>query len=310
MKSMPRTGIVDAHVHVYPAQVAADPAAWGRARGETGWADCVAPEGRRSIQGWADPDALIADMDEAGVDACVMLGWYWERQETCDLQNGWYSEWIRRHPGRLMGFAAVQPAAGPRSIDGLKRALDSGLCGVGESLPQAQGFALDDPLWRRVVETAVIRRVPITLHATDPEAGPAAGPKTPLGAYVRLAREYPEATLILAHWGGGLALRGLPEGEQLPANIYFDTAASPLLCEIGAFRRAVDRVGAERILYGSDYPLILYPRETRRPGFKRFLGEIDRAGLGAGERAAILGSNIRRLLAQGRAGGSADCKAP
>jgi hypothetical protein len=310
MKSMPRTGIVDAHVHAYPTEVAADPGAWGRARGETGWADCVAPEGRRSIQGWADPDALIADMDEAGVDACVMLGWYWERQETCDLQNGWYSEWIRRHPGRLMGFAAVQPAAGPRSIDGLKRALDSGLCGVGESLPQAQGFALDDPLWRQVVETAVSRRVPVTLHATDPGAGPAAGPKTPLGAYVQLAREYPEATLILAHWGGGLALRGLPERERLPANLYFDTAASPLLYDLGAFRRAVDRVGAERILYGSDYPLILYPRESRRPGFKRFLGEIERAGLGVGERAAILGSNIRRLLAQGRAGGPADYRAP
>jgi predicted TIM-barrel fold metal-dependent hydrolase len=302
---MPRNGIIDAHVHAYPAEVAADPAGWGRAHGEPGWTECVAPAGRRSLQGWADPDALVADMDEAGVDACVMLGWYWERQETCDLQNGWYSQWIRRHPGRLMGFAAVQPAAGPRSVDALERALDSGLCGVGEMLPQAQGFALGDPCWRRVVEAAIKRRVPITLHATDPGAGPAAGPKTPLEAYVRLAREYPEATLILAHWGGGLALRSGPrQGEELPPNLYFDTAASPLLCDCGAFRRAIDRVGAGRILYGSDYPLILYPRESRRPGFGRFLDEVDRAGLDAGERAAILGSNIRGLLARGAPGGS------
>ncbi len=297
---MPRTGIVDAHVHAYPAEVAADPSGWGRAHGEPGWTDCVAPAGRPSLQGWADPDALVSDMDEAGVDSCVMLGWYWQRQETCDLQNGWYSEWIRRHPGRLMGFAAVQPAAGPRSIDALERALDSGLCGVGEMLPYAQGFALQDPCWRRVVEVAINRRIPITLHATDPDAGPAAGPKTPLDRYLRLARDYPEATLILAHWGGGLALRDWSAaGETLPPNLYFDTAASPLLRDSGAFRRAVDSVGAGRILYGSDYPLLLYPRESRRPDFKRFLGDINRAGLDAGERAAILGSNIVRLLPKG-----------
>jgi hypothetical protein len=67
------------------------------------------------------------------------------------------------------------------------------------------------------------------------------------------------------------------------------------------FRSAVDRVGAQRIIFGSDYPLILYPREGRKPGFARFLGEVAAAGLTAGEREAILGSNIRRLLAPGLA---------
>jgi predicted TIM-barrel fold metal-dependent hydrolase len=303
MTAMADAGIVDAHIHMYPAEAAADPAAWGRARGEPGWAAVVAPPGRRSVQGWADPKTLIADMDEAGVGSCAMLGWYWERQETCDLQNGWYSELIRRHPGRLVGFAAVQPAAGQRAIDGLERALDSGLCGVGEILPRAQGFDLGSPWWGRVVAAAIRRGAPITLHATDPGAGPAAGPKTPLDAYVRLAREYPEATFILAHWGGGLAMEEPPAGEPLPPNVFFDTAASPLLYDPGVFRRAVDRVGAGRIIYGSDYPLILYPKHSRRPGFKRFLDEIAGAGLSAGERAAILGSNIRRLLPPGPAGG-------
>ncbi|HMD60083.1 MAG TPA: amidohydrolase family protein, partial [Opitutaceae bacterium] len=226
-------GIIDAHVHVYPSEVASDPAAWGGARGEPGWTACVAPAGRRSVQGWADPDALIADMDEAGVGACVMLGWYWQRQETCDLQNAWHSQWIRRHPGRLLGFAAVQPAAGAKAIEGLERALDSGLCGVGEVLPQAQGFELESPWWGRVVAAAIRRGVPVTLHATDPGAPAAAGPRTPLDGYIRLAREYPEAKIILAHWGGGLALREPPPSAELPANLYFDTAASPLLYDAG-----------------------------------------------------------------------------
>jgi predicted TIM-barrel fold metal-dependent hydrolase len=298
---MKPTGIIDAHIHAYPADVAADPAGWGRARAEGAWVDCVAPEGGKSIQGWAGPDAVIADMDAAGVEACVMLGWYWEQQDTCELQNAWHLEWVRRHPGRLLGFAAVQPGAGRRSVDALERALDSGLCGVGELLPQVQGYTLEDPLFRRVVEVAAGRRVPINLHATDPGKGPAAGPRTPLGAYVRLAREYPEATFILAHWGGGLAFRGSGDGEELPANLYFDTAASPLLYDPGVFRRAVDRVGAARILYGSDYPLMLYPRASRDTGFGRFLAEIAAAGLTEDERAQILGSNIRRLMSEGLA---------
>jgi uncharacterized protein len=298
---MNETGTVDAHVHVYPAEVAAGPAAWGRARGEPGWVACVAPGGKRSLQGWSDPDAVVAHMDEAGVDACVMLGWYWERQETCDLQNGWHADWIRRHPKRLLGFAAVQPSGGARSVEALERALDSGLCGVGEILPQAQGFTLDDPAWRSVVELAIRRRVPINLHATDPGKGPGAGPRTPLEGYVRLAREYPEATIILAHWGGGLAFRGHAGEDPLPQNLYFDTAASPLLYDPGVFRQAVDRVGAAHVLYGSDYPLMLYPRESRLPGFTRFLGEIAAAGLTPDERTEILGSNIRRLLSPGLA---------
>jgi hypothetical protein len=241
-------------------------------------------------------------MDEAGVAACVMLGWYWERQETCDLQNGWYARWIRRNPERLLGFATVQPSAGRAAIDALERALDSGLCGIGELLPPARGPFLGDPWWRRVFEVAADRGVPVNLHATDPEAGPAAGLPTPLGDYVQLAREYPRVPIILAHFGGGLAFRDLQElVGPLPENLYFDTAASPLLYDIKVFRTALDRVGAERILYGSDYPLLLYPNEERKPGFARFLGEVAGAGLTAGERGAILGSNIRRLLAPGLA---------
>jgi predicted TIM-barrel fold metal-dependent hydrolase len=296
--TLPTAGTVDAHVHMYPAQVAADPAGWGRDHGEPAWTDCVAPRGRRSIQGWSDPRTLMADMDEAGIGACVMLGWYWQRQETCDLQNGWYLDWIRRHPGKLLGFAAVQPAGGQRSVDALSRALDGGLCGIGELLPPP---ALD-AWWIRVIEIAAARGVPLVFHATDPQAGAAAGPPTPLGEFVRMAGDFPKATFILAHWGGGLAFRQALAGEgPLPANLYFDTAASPLLYGPGVFREAIAKIGAERILYGSDYPLILHPRESRKADFRRFLQEILDAGLSEAERTAILGSNIRRLLGRGAA---------
>jgi len=288
------SGTIDAHIHMYPPEAAADAAGWGRRMGEPGWTACVAPSGKPSIQGWADVPRLLADMDRAGIEKCVMLGWYWERQETCDLQNTAYAGWIRDHPDRLLAFAAVQPADGQLALDGLKRALDAGLCGVGELLPQAQGFGYDDPWWRRAVEIATERGLPITLHVTDPEAPAAAGPRTPFENYLRLAREYPRTPFILAHWGGGLAFR--PSPHPIPPNLFFDTAASPLLYDPTVFRRAVDHVGVDRLLYGSDYPLRLYPRTAREPDFRRFLGEISNSGLTPAEQEKILGGNIKKLL--------------
>jgi hypothetical protein len=295
--------ILDAHVHLFAPEAAADPAGWGNSRGETGWVACVAPEGRRSIQGWSTPEALIARMDEAGVAACVLQGWYWQRQETCELQNAWYQDLAKRYPGRLIAFATVQPAAGRRALDDLERSLDAGMKGIGELLPEAQGYTLEDPGFQKVVAIAEARRLPLTLHATDPEAGAAAGPATPLGPLVELARDHPRATFILAHLGGGLSFRGLPGGEAFPENLYFDTAAAPLLYDPGVYRRSADRVGAERILYGSDYPLLVYPRKMRAPGFGLQLAEIASAGLESGERAQILGQSLRRILAQGLAPG-------
>jgi hypothetical protein len=41
---------------------------------------------------------------------------------------------------------------------------------------------------------------------------------------------------------------------------------------------------------------MLYPRESRRRGFRRFLEEIDGAGLKPAEQEAILSGNLRRIL--------------
>jgi len=290
--------IIDAHVHSYPPEVLAGPQAWGRAHGEGRWTECVATPGSRSVQGWADLPRLLSDMARAGIGQCVLQGWYWESQDSCDRHNAWHAEAIRLHPGRLRGFAAVQPAAGRRAFEAVERALDSGLCGVGEVLPQAQGFAFSDPWWRRIVALAAEKKAPITLHVTDPlMAGGPAGPATPLGDYLQLASDFPEASFILAHWGGGLPFYELNRSVcSRLSNVYYDTAASPLLYDRSIFRRVADLVGPGKILFGSDYPLLVHPRETREPGFELLLRDVAESGLTVEERARILGGNAQALL--------------
>ena len=120
---------------------------------------------------------------------------------------------------------------------------------------------------------------------------------TPLADYVWLARQYPEAILILAHWGGLLPFYELNPGvHKQMSNVYYDTAASPLLYEKKIFRNVLDAIGPERILYGSDYPLRLYPGKLQQPDFQTFLHEIHSANLTPEEEEAILYGNARKLF--------------
>jgi len=290
--------IIDCHVHFFPEEVSADPRKWGTEHREPWWITCVAPLGRRSIQGWATPAVLLRDMDRAGVEKCVLLGWYWENQATCDLQNRWLIDSVQAHPDRLLGFAAVQPRAKQLAADSLKRALDGGLCGIGELFPQAQGYAFRDPYFERIIEIAIDRNAPINLHVTDPLIVTTMASKaTPLEGFVRLAKRFPAAKLILAHWGGGLPFYEL--NRQLRAilqNVSYDCAASPLLYSNRIFRQVIDLIGADRVLYGSDYPLLVYPREQKAPEFKRFLNEIVSVDLTAEEQEKVLGENLLRLI--------------
>ena len=290
--------IIDCHVHLYPEEVFADPAKWGTAHRETWWTECVAPARRRSIQGWASVSELLRDMDRAGVEKCVLLGWYWENQETCDLQNSWYLKWMAAHPDRLLGFATVQPAAGEKAMLALRNALDHGCCGIGELFPAAQGFALNGAEFRSVIKLAIEFGVPMNLHVTDPLLTSAAVTKpTPLHEFIQLAKSFPKAKLILSHWGGGLPFYELNPGVRAALRkVVYDCSASPLLYDRRIFRQVIDLVGPEKVLYGSDYPLLLYPRESQTPEFKRFLNEIMAAGLTAEERGKVFGESLLRLL--------------
>jgi len=290
--------IIDSHIHFYPEEVSADPVKWGTEHREFWWTNCVAPTGRRSIQGWATSGVLLRDMDRAGIEKAVLLGWYWENQETCDLQNGWYTGLIKEHPDRLLAFATVQPRAKEAALESLQRALDAGCCGIGELFPQAQEFAYDDTYFIRVLQIAAERGIPVNLHVTDPLAPTTAVTRaTPLEKFVRLAKDFPEVKLILAHWGGGLPFYELNSRlRETLRNVSYDCAASSLLYEKRIFRQVIDLVGVDRVLYGSDYPLLMYPRDQRAPEFKRFLNDVVTAGLNVEEQEKVLGKNLLRLL--------------
>lgn len=291
--------IIDSHIHHYPPEVLKDPVAWAAKSGENYWASLHLPKGDgRSLQGWSDGDRLLADMDEAGIDKVVMLGWYWEHQETCEWHNRWHERWIKEFPDRFLAFASVQPLAGEKALDEVKRAIDSGQRGIGEILPAAQGFGFDHPTWLEILSWAEDNGVPVNLHVTEPAGHNYPGRiHTPLRDYQRLARQFPNLKMILAHWGGGLPFYELnPAVHKIFGNVWYDTAASPLLYDRRVFRTVADIVGVDKILFGSDYPLRLYPSQDDEHGFDRFVNEVCGSGLNDEELKQVLGGNVRNLL--------------
>jgi predicted TIM-barrel fold metal-dependent hydrolase len=280
---------IDAHVHYIPPTAAQTPA-------EPYWELLLASTAGQSR---ATANQMVADMERAGLDAVVVLGEYYQQPANCAARNRQVTELVRRYPGRVLAMAVVQPKAGPAAIDEVKRCREAGMVGVGELNPYAQGFRLDDPDFLRLAEACIELNLPLNLHAGE-EVGPYYPGKstTPLRHYYHLAQRYPELKLILAHWGGGLIFyESMPRVRRRLKNVWYDTAASPLLYATPQiFPAALTCAAPHKILYGSDYPLRLYPRRQPEPDFAPFVREIEGLHLPAATTAAILGDNAARLF--------------
>ncbi|MDD5590975.1 MAG: amidohydrolase family protein [Dehalococcoidales bacterium] len=238
----------------------------------------------------ATTDELIASMDEDGVDISVILNIGWTTHELCVETNDYILESIARYPDRLIGFASVQPQSTEAAIAEIERCARNGIKGIGELRPDMQ---LIDPgdaaVMEPFVETMVKHKLILLTHSSDPigHLHPGKGRVTPEILYY-LIENYPELTVVCAHWGGGLPFYALmPEVKQAMGNVFFDTAASPYLYLPQVYHQVSQLVGSDRILFGSDYPL-LAP--------SRLLNEIDSLGLPEETRGLILSGNARRLL--------------
>ncbi len=284
---------IDAHIHLYPEHVYADPESWAATRGEFYWLNCVAPKSGPKLQGWATVDQLIRDMDAAGVEKAIILGWYWENQKTCEENIDWQSDWIAAHPDRLVAFAPFNANGGDAAIDQLKRAFDSGFGGIGELNPPAQGYTYDDPVLGQALALAGEYGKTVTFHVTDPDTRDYPGKiDTPMESLIALAREHPKTRFIFAHLAG---MMQLPELKTLP-NIFIDTAAAPLLYDTDIYQTAIDQIGADRIFFGTDYPLRTFPKTQTKPEFQTHIDSITNAGLKHDDLDKILEQNIKNII--------------
>jgi len=276
--------IVDIHTHVFPPWIIENRAKY--IDKDLLFAELYSNQKAKL----ATADDVINAMDENGVDRSVILNLGWQEHEMCVETNDYILDSIARYPDRLVGFAAVQPLAGDHALREIERCLKNGIKGLGELRPVLQDPAfIEDTSVQDVMKVLIDSGLVLLIHASEPlgHTYPGKGVITPDGIY-RFILEYPDLKLICAHWGGGLPFYALmPEVEKALKNVYFDTAATPYLYRAQIFRQVVDITGSEKILFGSDYPL-LAP--------SRIIEQIESVGLTNKDKADILGENACKLL--------------
>jgi uncharacterized protein len=284
--------IIDAHTHIFSPTVIADRASYSKR--DPFFGELYSGIAARMI----GAEELIAAMDAAGIDKAVLAGWPWQSHEICVEQNSWAIEVARMYPDRVYALAAIQPGAGAAARRELERCITAGMVGLGELNADGQRFRLDDADFLALAHRAAELRVPMLLHTNEPvgHSYPGKGhlPITHIYAFIKAA---PELKLILAHWGGGFPFYELMrEVHKAASNVYYDSAASPLLYSSKIFRTVIDIVGGDKVLFGSDFPLILYPKRQTVPDYAPFLAEIRDVGLPAETLALILSNNAQRVF--------------
>jgi predicted TIM-barrel fold metal-dependent hydrolase len=238
----------------------------------------------------ATVDELISSMDEAGVDISVILNIGWTTHELCLETNDYIIDAVSRYPQRLVGFGAVQPQSPKAAAAEIERCAKAGIKGVGEMRPDIQLFDLgDEMIMNPLAEVLKAHKLVLLLHASEPigHEYPGKGGITPDILYPFIT-SFPDLTVVCAHWGGGLPFYALmPEVKKAMGNVYFDSAASPFLYTPEVYSQVIQLVGADKVLFGSDYPLLAQ---------KRLLNEIEALGLAEESQSRLLAGNALKLL--------------
>jgi uncharacterized protein len=276
--------IIDFHVHTFPAEIRDHRERFFDAEPEFK----LLYESPKSKLVAAED--IIAMMDDQGVDLSVVFGFPWRTPDTCRRNNDYVIEAVSKYPDRLRGLCCVD-SLNPDAAEEVQRCLDAGLSGVGELAFYGCGIDGECQLSLDPIMTLCRERdMPVLLH-TNEEVGhlyPGKTPNTMIQIYETITR-FPENTIVLAHWGGGLFFYQLLKKavKETLKNVYYDTAASPFLYESGIYRYARDLAGMDKVLLGTDYPLL-------KPG--RYFKEMRDAGLSRTDLDLVCGKNAAGLL--------------
>jgi len=218
------------------------------------------------------PQSLIQIMDEAGVDKGIVFpvtyGDYWAANQ--ELKG-----YVDRFPERLILFGRVGNTADAAEI------MERSVVELG-----AKGFKIhhgldkfepDSPNLMKALEVAERLQVPVIFHASGLER---------VRCVAGYAKDF-SFPVVLGHMGGLWNVAAIDEAitaAEECQNAYLETSSVLLFRKI---EEAVERVGAERILFGTDGPVVHPAPEIAKI---RCLHIADAA------KTAILGENARRLL--------------
>ncbi len=276
--------IIDCHTHIFPEAMRMDRESFCQKDG--GFSSIYKGLNSKMV----GVEELIASMDDEGVDRSVVCGFPWTDPDLCSLHNQYLMESKARYPDRLIVFISLSFSDTRRSEEEFEQRITEGAMGVGEVAFYEKEMNLQTIQSMKTILSQMEQKgIPLLLHTNEPIGHPYPGKgPTPIERFYEFAVSFPNLPIIFAHWGGGLPFYELmPEVAKGLQHVYYDTAASPFLYSSKVYKIAKEIVGVERILFGSDYPLI-------RP--KRYFEELKASSLSEEDQKKILCLNFLRLI--------------
>ena len=276
--------LIDFHTHIFPKNMRANREKYFE--GEPGFQMLYASEKAKLVGG----EEMLRVMEDGGVDLSVVFGFPWKNPDYARQHNDYVMEQVARHPRRFKGLCCLDTCHEGAAKE-VERCIDGGLSGVGELAFYETGIVCEirDSLEPTM---AVCREndLPVMIHTNEPVGHMYPGKSAnTLAQIYDILKRFPDNKIVLAHWGGGIFFYGLLKKEVKTAlkNVWVDTAASPFLYDPAIYRYAIDIFGLEKILFGSDYPLI-------KPA--RYIQELFSSGLTREEMDAICGHNAQAII--------------
>lgn len=233
--------------------------------------------GRQDVIGMIDnPTLMLHAMDRVGIDVACLFHIFHPDGTTGNDIN---ARFIANHPDRFVGFAYVSPLMPERMVPELTRAIDE-LNFVGIKLyPPYTPWPINDERWYPIYQFAHERELPVIFHT---DHFPTNRPRF-LGD---IAPHFPRANFVAGHAGNVPEARAEAiAAAQAHANVFLETCST--YRTPGVIEQLVNEAGAERVLFGSDIPL-MDPRPQ--------LGKIITAAISDEAKRLVLGGNASRLL--------------
>jgi predicted TIM-barrel fold metal-dependent hydrolase len=227
--------------------------------------------------GWSMPvGATIAHMDRTGIDRSVIMTITDAPAVNADALEMLADE-VRIHRGRLVAYARIHPWYGDRAEALLEHALsDLGFRGL-KLHPVTSLTHPGDESTLRLIRGAARHGAPTLFHCGDEPL------TTPL-EIEQAAMRCPEATIVLAHMGAYAHHEDAIAVAERNPNVVLETSGVPYP---GVIAEAIDRLGAERVIWGSDGP-------GCRPELER--RKLALVELSASQRRLVMGGSQQRLL--------------
>ena len=258
--------IIDSHCHIYPEKIAAKAVA-----GTDHFYDTIA-----KCDGTAG--SLLQINAEVGIDHSLVQSVATTPKQVQSINN-FIADTVAKADGRLTGLGTLHPDSEDQRAD-VQHLVDLGLKGV-KLHPDIQQFKIDDYRCLKIYELCEEFGLPILMHTGDKRYD-----FYNTNRLIPILETYTDLTIIGAHLGGwSLWEEASKELAGIP-NLYVDCSSTMAWVPLDKTAEIIRRYGADRVLFGTDYPM-WHPKDEVEMFFN--LGLTDE------EMKLILSENVKKI---------------